>query len=355
LNNVCEAVEDVINWHAPVAVNETEYIPPPEELDVFNSIQGQEAEPQEHLPSVLIQSSESESSFNQSDRGNRTGYGKNKNLEYEPCPWDPDPPDPLPDESGDGPNEPEIALENFSILDSRLKEIEAEHICVLDEDMDGARETLVAALGHYWISRFQLGEALAVYKKHLAEKKKQSAADCGWMAAVKSIAEALSCDERTIRNILADYERTANLPATVIQAAQVQGIDLAQRRYRPAVAAIESIIENKEDGQDELDLEEAERILSNVLVMPSPKHQELDADAPFIKLTREEKQHFAVRMKIRTALINVEPGQKLSALIAALEEEMFSIWDQKEPVTVTIRPRASAYTLDGRKRREDVA
>ena len=227
-------------------------------------------------------------------------------------------------------------VENFSTLSERLEQIEAEHIGLVNVDVLGARHTLVAALGQYRTSRFLLGEALAAYKKQFAAKNDHSAGDRGWMAAAKSVAEAMGCHERTVRNIIADYERTASLPGTVIQAAQARGIDLAQRRYRPAVTAIEWIV-------------------SNVLVMPPTDQREHNQDDPFVPLTREEKQRFAVRMKIRTALTNVEPDQKLSTLISALEEEMFAIWGQSDPVTVTITPRTSGLTLDGRKRREDVA
>ena len=62
-----------------------------------------------------------------------------------------------------------------------------------------------------------------------------------------------------------------------------------------------------------------------------------------------------VRMKIRTALTNIEADRKLSVLLAALEEEMFDVWGFTGLVTVTITPRASGLTLDGRKRREDAA
>ena len=60
-------------------------------------------------------------------------------------------------------------------------------------------------------------------------------------------------------------------------------------------------------------------------------------------------------MRIRAALTNVVRDRKFAELIAALEEEMFDVWGATEPVTVTITPRASGLTLDGRKRREDVA
>ena len=57
-------------------------------------------------------------------------------------------------------------------------------------------------------------------------------------------------------------------------------------------------------------------------------------------------------MKIRTALTNIEPDQKLPALIAALEEEMFAIWGQTGPVTVrSRRVRPDSPSMGARDRR----
>jgi hypothetical protein len=200
------------------------------------------------------------------------------------------------------------------------------------------------AIKQFHSTRFNVGKALFAYRAHFR-------ADRGWLIAAKAVAGALGCDERTIRNIVADYERlSAALPTVAIEAAHSRGIDLAQRRHRQTVAAIESAIVNEGNGEFDIDEEEAERIVSNVLVMRSPNQRELVQDAPSVSLTRAERQHFAIRMKIRTALANVEPGKKLSALIAALEEEMLAVWGQKEPVTITIIPRPSAFSLDGRRR-----
>lgn len=238
-------------------------------------------------------------------------------------------------------------MENFSNLSARLAEIEAEHIGSDGRNAEEARETLVLALRGYRASRFRLGKALLGYKNLFT-------ADRGWMAAAKSIADALGCDERTVRNIISDYERVAGLPAAVIQAAQFKGVDLARRKRRPMVSAIETVIES-EDAPEDIDEEKAEQIVSNVIVMPSPAQRAQTHDDPFVPLTREEKQRFAIRMGIRTALTNVDPDLKFVELIAALEEEMFDVWGATEPVMVTITPRASGLTLDGRKRREDVA
>ncbi len=241
-------------------------------------------------------------------------------------------------------------LERFSNLTETLKGIEAKHIEAgpLDnEAIAEARLAVVRAIEQFSLTRFNLGKALCAYRALFMASR-------GWMAAAESIAVAMGCDERTVRNIIADYERAASLPDAVIQAAHTKGIDLSQRKYRPAIAAIESAIGVDGHRQDEIDADEANRIVSNVLVMP-PAQREHIQDERFVPLTREEKQHFVVRMKIRTALTNIEADRKLSVLLAALEEEMFDVWGFTGLVTVTITPRASGLTLDGRKRREDAA
>ena len=242
-------------------------------------------------------------------------------------------------------------LERFSNLTDTLRKIEAKHIEAgpsRKEAIAEARIAVMRAIKEFNFSRFELGKALSAYRAHFKAAR-------GWMVAAASIAAAMGCDERTVRNIIADYEHVARVPEAVIHAAQAKGIDLSQRKYRPAVVAIESAIGNPDEGRDALDADEANRIISNVLVMPPPVQREHGHDERFVPLTREEKLHFAVRMKIRTALTNTENDRKLPVLLQALEEEMFDVWGFTGPVTVTITPRTSGLTLDGRRRREEVA
>ena len=147
-----------------------------------------------------------------------------------------------------------------------------------------ARIAVVLAIKQSHLTRFNLGKALFAYRAHFR-------ADRGWLTAANAVAGALGCDERTIRNIVADYERlSAALPTVVIEAAHSRGIDLAQRRHRQTVAAIESAIVNEGNGECDIDEKEAERIVSNVLVMRSPNQRELVQDDPFVSLTRAERQ-----------------------------------------------------------------
>ena len=75
-------------------------------------------------------------------------------------------------------------------------------------------------------------------------------------------------------------------------------------------------------------------------------------DELFEELTRQEKAHFSVRMKIRTALNNFEDGQKLPTLIAALEEEMYQVWGSRQPITIEVTPRPSLLSMNGQKRKD---
>ena len=242
-------------------------------------------------------------------------------------------------------------LERFSNLTDTLRQIEAKNIEAGASGVEAIAEARIAvmrAIKEFNFSRFDLGKALSAYRAHFKAAR-------GWMAAAASIAAAMGCDERTVRNIIADFEHVASVPEALVHAAQTKGIDLSQRKHRPAVAAIESAISNAGEGHAAIDADEANRIISNVLVMPLPVQREHGHDERFIPLTREEKQHFAVRMKIRTALTNVEADRKLSELLKALEEEMFDVWGETDEVMVLIKPHGSGLTLDGRKRRKEVA
>jgi hypothetical protein len=347
--------------------------PSEEELQTLEALLDQAAE-QDRV--------ETEIPWSESNDNERHAHGAALSIEQEPCGkdtelvvigieanqggfanfWDigPEPPPRAetadtrsgePGEHGEAFSKTQAKMERFSSLTDTLRKIEARHIDagpLGKEAIAQSRLAVVQAINEFSLTRFNLGKALAAYRVHFKANR-------GWMAAAASIAATIGCDERTVRNIITDYERVASLPETVIHAAQTKGFDLSQRKYRPAVAAIESTIGEDGDGRDVIDADDADRIVSNILVMPAPDKREQVHDDPFVPLTREEKQRFSVRMKIRTALTNIEPDQRLSALIAALEEEMFAVWSQSDPVTVTIRPHPSELTLDGRKRREEVA
>jgi hypothetical protein len=238
---------------------------------------------------------------------------------------------------------PKLELEKFSNLDETGEELRSIEATNLSKEQLGSRalekaraEVLSAIEGVHW-TRYSLGKALEAYRTYYK-------ADRGWMEAAAVIARSLRCDSRTVRNIIRDYHGVKMLPENVIEAAHSRRIDLARKKYSPLTKLIHAEI----DSAPQLSDEAAGRIIDKVIQMPKQKSSD---DDPFATLTQDEKARWNVRMKIRTALNNIDTPRELTELVAALEEEMFAVWGQTEPITVTITPRPSSLTLDGRKRK----
>src|ERR1035441_1191215 len=134
------------------------------------------------------------------------------------------------------------------------------------------------------------------------------------MLAAQAIGEVLARDERTVRNIVADYERVAKLPETVIAAAEAKGLDLSERKHMRLIEAIKSEI----DGNDTPTPPEARRTVGKVFKM-SKAHAAKDAP------DKADKLRWAVRKRIRTLVNNFPNDQKLGVICLALEEEMYDV------------------------------
>jgi hypothetical protein len=81
----------------------------------------------------------------------------------------------------------------------------------------------------------------------------------------------------------------------------------------------------------------------------SPDAQpELDIVLPEIKLTKREAAEVAARHAIRVYLENVTNSEKLVLLAAILSEEAHQVWGSREQILLTLLPKASKYTIDGR-------
>ena len=186
-----------------------------------------------------------------------------------PTPWEVGPNSPLSPESPDSPigesheleishSDREAKLENFSNLADKLKEIEDRHLepgHSYSGALEEARGELIVAIQSFNYSRFKLGRSLHSYRAELK-------ADQGWMEAVKAVAFAMRLNDRTVRNIVSDYERLATaLPAAVVEAAELRGIDLGRKKYMPAVKTIEAMI--PQDGT--VDKDQAARIVNDVI------------------------------------------------------------------------------------------
>ena len=219
-------------------------------------------------------------------------------------------------------------LDNLSNLSIRLQELESGCVNMNELGLGSARLSLVNALEGFRSSRYRLGQKLSAYKAFFKASQ-------GWMAAAKAIADAIGCDERTIRRAIDDFERVSEVPDVVIKALQQAGFDPAARKN----AGVISKILRMPDQAAEMNPEAA--VLS--AIQGSKVAKEADCgksnDATAL-LSPEKRRRLAVRQKIRTALTSVPAEQKLAELVAAIEEEMYAEWRQVEPVTITITPHA---------------
>jgi hypothetical protein len=182
-------------------------------------------------------------------------------------------PEPIPISEGDGPlgvepgrhqevcSKGEEELENFASLpdlDDALRRIESVHIETSREgreDVRKARAAVILAIERAFLSRFNLGRALSAYKDYFKAER-------GWMEAATIIACGLHKCERTVRNAITDYEKlSAALPAEVIDAAELRGIDLARRKFLPAVKSVEGTIK----PNDVVSEEQASQILDHII------------------------------------------------------------------------------------------
>jgi hypothetical protein len=159
------------------------------------------------------------------------------------------------------PSESETKLENFTNLtdlDDALGRIEAQHIETPREGRDAvwkARAAVILAIKHAFLSRFNLGKALSSYRDFFKAER-------GWMEAANIIACGMHRCEKTVRNAISDYEQlSAALPANVIEAAELRGIDLARQKFQPAVKSIEGTI----NSNDVVSEDQAGQIVDSII------------------------------------------------------------------------------------------
>ena len=163
------------------------------------------------------------------------------------------------------------------------------------------------------------------------------------MVAAKAIADAIGCDERTIRRAIDDFERFSEVPDVGIKALRQAGFDPAARKN----AGVISKILRMPDQAAEMNPEAA--VLSAVQGSKVAKEPDCGKRDDATKLlTPEKRRRLVVRQKIRTALTSVPAEQKLAELVAAIEESMYLEWGQVEPVSITIIPHAPESSSSGK-------
>lgn len=223
-----------------------------------------------------------------------------------------------------------------SILFGLLREVETEHVEQdpegVDDDLMDLRSQLVAAVGGYAASRFNLGQALYRYREALPHG--------AWTPVVQAIATASKLTDRTIREVVSDYERVKGTPAPVVKAMQSVGIDPAAKRQAKVV---EMAVDSHQAGNPPAQAVAA--AVASTRKPPTPQAQ-IPTNQ---ELTKEEKLIWQVRLAIRKGLEKVQQNQKLAILQRALGEEITGLLgdDAREFVVTPTKP-----TLDlmGRKR-----
>ena len=218
-------------------------------------------------------------------------------------------------------------LDNLSDLSVRLQELEVGCVGVNELGLGSARLSLVNALEGFRSSRYRLGQKLSAYKAFFKASQ-------GWMVAATAIADAMGCEERTIRRIIDDFERVSEVPDVVIKALQQAGFDPAARKNAGMIAKILGMPEKPADL--DLDISVTEAALATKVAEQIGRSRGAVAAA---LMPPEKRRRLLVRQKIRTALTSIPADQKLAELVSAIEEEMYS-WGQVKPVTITITPRA---------------
>jgi hypothetical protein len=244
-------------------------------------------------------------------------------------------------------------LDNLSTLSARLREIEDGQFTDEDGTAFDAREDLVDAVKDCNSSWYRFGEALVAYKAFYVESR-------GWMKAAEIIGQAIHRDERTVRRVLEGYERASQIPAEAINELEVLGLDPAAKRNEPIIENLLKMPRKTVESEPKLAVEDAVNTAAAMKVNKKAAKklvQTVDASGEnrCTPLTREERLRRDTRLKIRTALSNVPDGRKLAELKAALEEEMYEAWGEREPTVITLTPRPSALTLGGLRKEKCAA
>jgi hypothetical protein len=196
-----------------------------------------------------------------------------------------------------------------------------------------ARPELLKSIVGYRAAWVNAARALIVYKRSLTDRV--------WMKTVKTSSEWMGRTDRTVRQLIADYQLTERSPE-LMAAMQTAGYDpAANHRYlkllkEAAATAAENPTLN------------AEQVISRVVKFKDPRKEN------YIKLTPAERRFWKLRLAIRTTVNNVSIEERVELLAKAIGEEAYHVWRERKPFTMSITPAKSVFTLEWRKpKRED--
>jgi hypothetical protein len=169
--------------------------------------------------------------------------------------------------------------DNLSDFSAELKKIEETYIKDASVELAQARNSVVGAISGLKQSRMNLGRVLRTYKGHFKAER-------AWTAAMKVIAGALQCDERTVYRIIEDYERASRLPEITLEV-------MVQQKIDPAAAKNAAVVEK-------------------LLEMPKPTTRKEAGDAVIAVV----KEHHARKRLLRT--------KQTASKSAAMDVEAFA-------------------------------
>ncbi len=184
------------------------------------------------------------------------------------------------------------------------------------------------APGQFNSSRYRFGKALASYKVFFAEER-------AWMQAAELIAQAIGRNERTVRRISDDYVRASQAPAEVIEELEARRLDPAAKKNAPVLANIIEMppVEVKakpKEAMQAVKTAKAAKAAKKTMTAEAPTQSDTAQVEHVSELSREEKQRFAIRSKIRAVLANIPNDRKLDEILRALEEEMYEVWGRRD-------------------------
>ena len=169
------------------------------------------------------------------------------------------------------------------------------------------------------------------------------------MKALQAIAYSDGVHINTIRNYIKDYEAAMYLPESIRLALSDSGIDAAKKKNRTLIERIMNRLESSAEPR-EPNKEQASQIVADEM-MKIPVAPDLSDVSE--RLDVDEKLRHLIRKGIRQGVINIHKSKRLEVVKAALEEEMYMNWGQKEPVTITLTPHWTPISFDGRKLKSD--
>jgi hypothetical protein len=218
-------------------------------------------------------------------------------------------------------------VENFSTLIAELREIETD--CDVGADLQDIHSSLVNMLSG---NRYRLGEILHRYRVAVVLHG-------AWLRACEVLGRHLGKTERTIRAIVADYQRRASVPAELIEELERADIDAAAKRNTKVVEKAQQL---NADGQNAADSVKAAR-----------RHATAAKIARFEavwkvnrKFTQDERWtvwSFESQVK---GVAKVPPDRKADIAASGLAVLLWHC-GQRDPITIT--PRETIDLAKGKK------